>query len=404
MVVHLKYNPNYNQNGVVQLPYSKSMVNRLLILSFPNSIQLEKEQSNDDIKSMQKALQDLKEKKDIHIEEAGTVLRFILALAASTPGYQGKITMGNHLATRTILPLIQILQKLGAQIELNENEIKINGMQLFADTIKLGEQMSSQFISALMMVAPNIEGGLNIKIHPQQSSFSYVQLTVNMMKDLGFRIETNSKEIRIEGEKPEGLNTYSTDKDASASTFFLALALLNPGIPIKMSGLNTGSWQAESILFKFLSQKKWIKFAQNKEFTSVMGSVIDEEIVELDFSNYPDAALNIIIAMAILQKTIVAHGLESLNLKESKRLEVLLEILKSMNYRVKSSKNSLTAHPDGVVHLYRHIFNCHNDHRVAMALALISTVQEIEITGASCVSKSYPYFWEEIKKTGFNYA
>lgn len=402
--MHLKYNPNYNQNGVVQLPYSKSMANRLLILSFPNSIGLEKEQSNDDIKAMQKALHDLKEKKDIHIEEAGTVLRFVLALAASTPGYQGKITMGKHLATRPILPLIQILQKLGAQIELNETEIKINGKQLSADTIKLGEQMSSQFISALMMVAPNIEGGLNIKVHQQQSSFSYIQLTANMMKDLGFRIETNSKEIRIEGEKPEGLNTYPIDKDASASTFFLALALLNPGIPIEMSWLNTDSWQAESMLFKLLSQKKWIKLAQNKEFTSVMGSVIDEEIVELDFSNYPDAALNIIIAMAILEKTIVAHGLESLNLKESKRLEVLLEILKSMNYSVKSSENSLTAHPNGVVHLSRHIFNCHNDHRVAMALALISTVQEIEITGASCVSKSYPYFWEEIKKTGFNYA
>jgi 3-phosphoshikimate 1-carboxyvinyltransferase len=403
MVKLLQYNKNHKQKDLVELPYSKSIINRLLILNFPNKINLEKNLINDDISAMLKGLDALHNGTVIHINEAGTAFRFIIALSATIEDFNGLIKIGDHLSTRPIMPLIDLLRQLGAKISKDQEGYKVQGQTLEFKELNLENQLSSQFISALMMIAPRINGGLEINLHKNQSSFSYIQLTAQLMNKMGIDVNIDQNRINIPEKIAAKQIEGTIEKDTSAATFFIALALIFPGKTIKVKDIIINTLQSEKYLFNFLLKNNWIQFEKKQSGLQITGNVIYDKKVDINFSNFPDATLNIIISLAILGKNITASGLGSLNFKESKRLDILIQILQSMNYRVESNENSLDAYLVDNVELKQMSFDCHNDHRVAMALALLSIIKPIKISGSDCVSKSYPYFWREINKIGFSF-
>lgn len=397
-----QYHP---ERSVIELPYSKSIINRLALLSYPQPLELDAQLMNDDIQSMQVTLEAIQQGENYHIEEAGTVWRFCIALAAALPKYRGSITAGPHLIKRPIQPLIEILNTLGARIEPIANGFKIHGAQLAGREINLSPQLSSQFISALMMVAPRIQDGLTLKIDPKQQSQSYIHLTYTLMRSLGFRLSKTNDAIRIESFIPEPLQHPSPffELDASASTFFMAYILLHPQKEILLSNMTSFEHQAEEGLLNILQEKGLLQCEAIEEGVLLKGQPTHLTELEIDFSNFPDAALNIILACVLRKIKIKARGLESLNHKESLRLNHLIDWLERMGYQPQYEQGVLSCTHE-IKSLHHLDYSSHQDHRIAMALALIASQFPVKLKEKEVVTKSYPYFWEQLQHLGYHYA
>lgn len=386
----------------INLPYSKSILNRLLILNPSIAVEeLNQELLNKDIEAMQLALCSLSKNEDIYIEEAGTVWRFMIALASVSPNYSGTIIAGAHLKTRPIEGLIKALQDLGADISITPKGFKINGKQLEGKGLHFNEQVSSQFITALMLISPKLKGETVFKINPKQSSYSYIELTIKVMRDCGFHIKQDGYYISI-SEQVNAANNIEIEFDASASIFYVALAIITPSVKFLLKGLKKDTTQAEKNLFEILENKDLVSFEENKDGVLIEGIESGHKNILLNFNSFPDAALNIILAIRLKGYQLDARGLESLNFKESKRFNFLLEQLKNLDTNYENDNGSLKIKPSPAPTLKTNKFNCESDHRVAMALALLATIKPIKIEGSDCVSKSYPYFWRELQKIGFN--
>lgn len=397
-----QYHP---ERSVIELPYSKSIVNRLALLSYPQPLKIDAQLLNDDIRSMHDALEAIQQGEDLHIEEAGTVWRFCIALAAALPAYKGSITAGPQLIKRPIQPMIEILNALEAQIEPIANGFRIVGTQLVGGEIDLNPQLSSQFISALMMIAPRIQGRLTLKIDPKQLSQSYVHLTYELMRSLGFQLTKTDYAICVESFIPEMMDQPSRyfELDASASTFYMAYVILHPQKEILLSGMHSFEHQAEEGLLNVLQEKGLLQCESMKEGVLLSGQTTNLKELEIDFSNFPDAALNIILAFVLRKIRIKARGLESLNHKESQRLDHLIHWLERMGCQPQYKQGVLSC-TQKVQSLHHLEYSSHQDHRIAMAVALMASQFPVKLKEKEVVTKSYPYFWEQLKHLGYHYA
>jgi len=402
-VIKLSFDREHSNHGDIQLPYSKSTLNRLIIIGVNRYSAINKACINDDIQAMLDAVNSIKRNYPIDAKEAGTVLRFSLAKAANTPGYENSISGSPVLMKRPISPLIDALNALGADVSLQENLIHVKGKKLNGGQLFLDEQVSSQFISALMLIGHQMKTNLELHWSPNQSSISYVHLTADIMNKAGILTEQKDSGILIHKDTNFISKAIAIERDWSAASFFFALTLLKKESPIHLLGLEKNSSQSEQILFKDLLN--WGLLQDKKaevgvHFQSNSGSNFPSII---NFKNYPDAALNILMAAALQKTKLRAKGLNSLNLKESKRLDLLCETLELLQVKVsKKNEDEIEIDATHLIIPHKLKLKCYNDHRIAMAWALIATQSSIQLVGHTCVTKSFPYFWEEIRKVGFN--
>ena len=391
----------------VQITGSKSESNRLLLLKalYPH-ISIENVSNSDDSVLMQKALASKEEVIDIH--HAGTAMRFLTAYFSIQKNRETIITGSPRMKERPIKILVDALRTLGADITYLENDgfppLKIKGQEFTISKVTLEANVSSQYISALLLIASKLENGLELTLKGKITSVPYINMTLSLLNSIG--IETSFVENTI-SVKPNTASleaqTLTVESDwSSASYFYSVIALSDVGTEITIASYKDKSLQGDSVLADiyekfgitttFFNQE--IKLQKTKAITAA-------SLIELDLSNAPDIAQTIAVTAFGLGLESYMVGLHTLKIKETDRLVALKTELEKLGAEVVITDASLHLKPSVAIKNNITIAT-YNDHRMAMAFAPLALKVPISIENADVVSKSYPQFWDDFKAIGFN--
>lgn len=392
----------------INIPYSKSISNRLLIMHFlsKSTIALNYLSQSDDTILLQNILQNLSKEETNHFytHNAGTTTRFLIALLSITKG-SWQINADERMNHRPILPLIDALKQLGAEIETYcETKIfplKIKGQNLQGNkTIKLSSSQSSQIVSAIAMIAPYCEGGLKIKYPETQTSLSYIDMTLSMMKHHGIDLERKNNIIDIK-QGCYKIEEETFEADWSSASFFYALVAISKSHKIFLPQLKENSLQGDKIIKEIFE----ISFGVTTTFTQEGATIeynpeIEKQNQQIDFTTCPDLFLPVLIADVCTDSQISYTGLQTLSLKESDRLNSAIKQIEKLNIKATIKEDVLSIDKSQIRHNNLPILiETYQDHRMAMAFYLLAfRYKGIEIENPNCVSKSFPNYWNEIKK------
>ncbi len=393
---------NSNPAARVEISGSKSESNRLLILQalFPQ-IEIQNLSDSDDTKVLQKAL--ISSKKRIDIGHAGTAMRFLAAYFSTQEGKEILLTGSQRMQNRPVGILVEALRRLGADISFEKRvgypPLNISGKILMRSNVRLSANISSQYISALMLIAPSFPNGLEIKIQNRPVSFSFVEMTKSLLEKVGISCEITGDRIHVFPGSGLSPKTIAVEPDWSSASYFYSVATLSDSSEIILPGFHPPeiSAQGDSILADIYQQ-----FGVETIF-SEEGIVLKKsagklpELVKLDLSNSPDSAQTIAVSCLGLKISCELSGLRTLKIKETDRLLALKTELEKCGAKVKISKNSLKMTPPKNLPEFVEI-NTYDDHRMAMAFAPLAIKMSLQINNAEVVSKSYPDFWKDFAK------
>ena len=382
----------------IQLPASKSISNRALILDAlsysPYDIQ--NLSDCDDTNLLVNALDSNSTTFDIGA--AGTSMRFLTAFLSKTVG-EWIITGSERMKQRPIKLLVEALNYLGARIEYVENEgfppLRIFGSALTGGEIHLKGNVSSQYISALMMVAPCMQNGLKIVLEGKIISKPYIKMTLEMMQEYGVEVEFNDNTITIESQEYQPI-PYKVESDWSAASYWYEILSLVGKGGVYLIGLNPNSYQGDSKVAELFAQlgvdtsylSDGVLLTPNGNITSRM---------EYDFTDQPDLAQTFAVTCCL--KGIPFHfiGLESLKIKETNRIVALINELRKLGFVLNEPAEGQLAWENEHCEVAEKIcITTYDDHRMAMAFAPVALIRSISIENPQVVSKSYPGFWEDI--------
>ncbi|MCC6684840.1 MAG: 3-phosphoshikimate 1-carboxyvinyltransferase [Bacteroidia bacterium] len=336
--------------------------------------------------------------------DAGTVMRFLTAVYA----LQGKtifIRGNGRMYQRPIGELVNALQHLGADIAYEQQEgfppLKINPASMHGGEVALQGSVSSQFISALLLIAPYLNGGLTIKfINPPVSS-SYIQLTLDLMKQWGAKVHTAAMEIKVE----QGMYTKNLplvfETDWSSASYWYMMVSACKGSRIELPGLFLPSFQGDSIVATWMQELGVKTEVQADRCVISSGELPECSHFEKDFSSYPDLVPAFAVTCALHGIPAVFSGVAHLKLKESDRITSLTAELQKVNCLVTYTDDGTMRLTPGNFTLPNEVFHTWNDHRIAMSMAGFACRVPIELNDETVVSKSYPGFWKELIKAGF---
>ena len=396
-------------NISIVLPASKSISNRVLILhALSNSVfPVENLSDSDDTQVMLKAFKS--EDNIIDIGAAGTSMRFLTAYFSQCEGNR-IITGSERMKNRPIKILVEALQQIGAEISYVEKEgfppLKITGRKLCGGGIILDGSVSSQYLSALMMVAPLMKKGLNISLKGDIVSRPYLEMTLRLMELFGVRALWEEKNIQI-APQTYTARPFKVESDWSAASYWYEIMALAQGNPnVNLLGLEENSLQGDSKsveLFKKLGVATDFLSTGSVQLSQLPVNKNHLELYRHDFVNEPDLAQTLVVTCCMLGIPFRFSGLQSLKIKETDRISALQTELKKLGYIVKSESDGLMewegecCEPESDP-----IISTYEDHRMAMAFAPVCLkTGEIRINNPEVVSKSYPGYWEDLKKAGF---
>ena len=386
----------------IQITGSKSESNRLLILQklFGN-IEIKNISNSQDTKLLQKALNS--DEKTIDIHHAGTAMRFLTSFFAVQEGVEKILIGSERMKQRPIKPLVEALRELGADIEYLENEgfppLKIKGKKLEKNFVEIPADISSQFITSLILVGGKLENGLTIKLLGEITSKPYIEMTLKLLSEIsGKSIILKDKTIQIPNIKTQKTAVIVESDWSSASYFYSFLALDRQKITLK--NFNKNSLQGDSRIAEIYSQFFGIDtiFNENQqEITLIPKSNFSlPQSIQLNMNDCPDIAQTVCVTAAALKISFEIGGLATLKIKETDRLSALQNELKKIGceteIRDNSIKSVLYTNPEKNISIATY-----GDHRMAMAFAPYSLILEIEIQNPEVVEKSFPDFWEFVK-------
>ena len=397
---------NKNIYGSIDLESSKSISNRLLIIKklCKTKFEIQNLSKAKDTKILNKILDDFETKKEINCEDAGTALRFAIAFLASKKG-SWIISGSKRMHERPVKHLIDCLVELGAEINYLEKEgfppIEIKSKKLKSKKLSLPGNISSQFISALLMVAPTIENGLTLEITSKVLSKPYIALTLDLMSEFGIEYTWENNLIKVEQQNYLAKN-IKVENDWSAASFWYSFLALSKSGEIKIPDLYANSIQGDSVLPSIYS-KLGVKTEFNEDSIVLYETKNIAKEIELDLSNHPDLALPIIVTCCGLGIKTNLKGLESLKIKESNRLESIKKELRKFNISCEIDSSSIKIKESQNIVKPKSTIECHNDHRIAMSIAPLSMkVGSIKFDNKNVVNKSYPKFWEDFDRVSKN--
>ena len=306
---------------------------------------------------------------------------------------------------RPIKPLIDSLVKLGSNIHYLENKgfppIEIKSKKLTSGKLKLPGNISSQFISALLLIAPTIKGGLNLEITSKVLSKPYIDMTLGLMSDFGIEYSWENNLIKVKEQNYLSKN-IKVENDWSAASFWYSFLALSKSGEIKIPNLYANSLQGDSVLSS-IYLKLGIKTEFNEDSIILNKTKNVAKELELDLFNHPDLALPIIVTCSGLGIKAHLMGLESLKIKESNRLECIKQELRKFNISCEIDSTSIKIKENQNIVQPTSIIECHNDHRIAMSIApLCMKVDSIKFDDKEVVNKSYPKFWKDIDRVSKN--
>ncbi len=398
----------------VSLPASKSISNRALLISAISGGEFIPENLSDcdDTVVMIDALQRMPD--TIDIKAAGTAMRFLTAYLAATDGTH-VITGTERMKQRPVGLLVDALRKLGADIEYLGEEgyppLKITGRKLRADNmLEMPGNISSQFVSALLMIAPTLEKGLELKLTERLTSRPYIDLTLCMMKDYGAEAGWVSADMLKVAPKPYVPRPMTVESDWSAAGFWYEIMALtqDPHAEVRMEGLVDGSRQGDAVaryLFSLLGVKTKFATAQQGVSTTVTlrsnGRTMPR--LDYDFANQPDIAQPLAVSCCLAGVKFCFKGLSTLRIKETDRMEALKQEMCKLGYVLRAEGEDMLLWDGERCEADIHpVINTYEDHRMAMSFAPVSLVlPEVSIAQPQVVSKSYPGFWDDLRKAGF---
>ncbi|SHF88228.1 3-phosphoshikimate 1-carboxyvinyltransferase [Flavobacterium micromati] len=394
---------NSNLKAEIAITGSKSETNRLLLLKalFPN-VTLANTSNSDDSEVMQVALNGNEEIIDIH--HAGTAMRFLTAYFAVQEGREVVLTGSSRMQERPIKVLVEALQQLGAKIsyekEIGYPPIRIEGKKITASKVAIEANVSSQYISALLLIAPQLENGLELKLEGEITSVPYIKMTLALLNDLAIQTSFNGNVITVFPKKEVEAKEMVVESDWSSASYFFSLVALADQATISLTSYKENSLQGDSELvaiYKKLGVETY--FGENK-ITLTKQQHFQLADVNFELNNTPDIAQTIV--MTCLGLGIGCHltGLHTLKIKETDRLEALRIELTKLGATITVTDDSLTLIASHSINQNVKIAT-YNDHRMAMAFAPLAIKVPIIIENAEVVSKSYPDFWKDLKSLGF---
>ena len=382
---------------------SKSETNRLLLLQalYPN-ITLANTSNSDDSEVMQKALKGKEEIVDIH--HAGTAMRFLTAYFAVNEGREVVLTGSQRMKERPIKVLVEALQQLGAHITYEKEEgyppIRIKGQKITAHKVSIPANVSSQYISALLLVAPKLENGIELTLVGEITSVPYIKMTLALLNDLDIQTSFIGNVITVYPKKEVESKVMTVESDWSSASYFFSLVALAKTASISLTSYNETSLQGDSALVEIYKQMGVIsRFEGNKLTLTKQQDFVCSDL-NLDLNNTPDIAQTIVVTCLGLGIGCHLTGLHTLKIKETDRLEALRIELTKLGANISVTNDSLTLIATQNINQEIRI-ETYKDHRMAMAFAPLGLKVTIIINNADVVSKSYPDFWDDLKKIGF---
>ena len=389
----------------IKVTGSKSESNRLLLLKalFPG-IEIENLSNSDDSQLMQIALESSEDIIDIH--HAGTAMRFLTAYFSVQEDREIILTGSKRMKERPIKILVDALVELGADIEYLENlgfpPLKIKGKKLEGGKVSLSANVSSQYISALLLIAPKLKNGIELSLNGEITSTPYIKMTLNLLNQIGVNTSFEGNIIKVDP-LIKNINNMSlvVESDwSSASYFYSLVALSEIGNELVLSSYKHKSLQGDSVLASIYKNfGVETKFQENAIHIKKAKRSSLKNGVELDLSNAPDIAQTIAVTCLGLGLKCNLTGLHTLKIKETDRLLALKTEIEKLGGQVIISDASLQLKENQSIK-DNILIETYNDHRMAMAFAPLALKTEIIIEDAEVVSKSYPDFWKDLAAIG----
>lgn len=396
---------NINTNSYLIITGSKSESNRCLLLkALFDDLTIENLSNSDDTELMKNALSSDHSLIDIH--HAGTAMRFLTAYFAIQNGRKIILTGSSRMKERPIRILVDALRNLGAKIEYSENEgfppLKIQGQEFFKSEVFLKANVSSQYISALLLIAPSLKNGLNLHLDGKITSIPYIKMTLALLNEVGIRTSFESNKIKVFPYEGHNSKTLIVESDwSSASYFYSIVSLSSVGTKINISSYKENSLQGDAILSEIYNNLGVSSKFNNSVLTIEKISDDLPKSLDLDLSNTPDIAQTLAVSCLGLQINCNLTGLHTLKIKETDRLLALKNEIKKLGTNIEISNNSLGINSPKPL-LKNVEIKTYNDHRMAMSFAPLMLRTDICINDANVVSKSYPNFWNDLEKLGLS--
>lgn len=389
----------------IKITGSKSETNRLLLLQalYPG-ITINNISESDDSIAMQTALANTGSIIDIH--HAGTAMRFLTAYFALQQGREITLTGSQRMTERPIGVLVNALRSLGAHIDYLGNEgyppLKITGKKLTVNKVAINAGVSSQYITALLLIAGRLENGLELKLEGELTSIPYIKMTLALLTEVGIE---NSFEGNIIKVNPATNNqqpaTITVESDwSSASYFYSIVALANVGTQIVLSSYKENSLQGDSALAAIYKELGVETRVSNNAITLTKRN-FKPETLNVELNNTPDIAQTIAVTCFGLGIGCHLTGLHTLKIKETDRLEALKTELDKFGAKISVTNDSLTLQTGFNPPAEAVAVDTYNDHRMAMAFAPLAIKTPVIINNAGVVSKSFPTFWDDLQALNF---
>lgn len=404
--MRLQLSPPHSKilNATIEITGSKSETNRTLLLQalFPN-LTLKNLSNSDDSTVMREGLR--KSSGTVNIHHAGTAMRFLTAYFASQPGKEVIVTGSERMQERPIQVLVKALQDLGADIQYLKKEgyppLKIIGTNLTRHKVILPADISSQYISALLLIAPGLENGLELELVGKITSVPYIKMTLALLEQIGVDTVFKGNHLKISPKNRVKDTTLVIESDwSSASYFYSIVALSKVGTKIQLSSYKATSLQGDSVLAALYED-----FGVTTTFSAnqiILTKTAEPQLssVHYDLTDAPDIAQTLSATCLGLGLGCHLTGLHTLPIKETDRLAALRTEFTKLGAKAVTDTHSLTLEPlekikSGVA------INTYNDHRMAMAFAPLALQTSLIINEAGVVSKSYPNFWRDFTVLGF---
>ena len=392
-----------NLHGRIQITGSKSESNRMLLLQalYPK-ITLDNLSNSDDTVAMKSGLES--DKNMVDIGHAGTSMRFLSAYYSTLENQEKILTGSSRMQERPIGVLVDALRQLGADISYLKNEgyppLLIKGKQLRANEVRLSANISSQYITALMLIAPSLPDGLRLYLEGKITSIPYIEMTLSLLHKIGVDSIFSGQHIQVFPKKDITQITHAVESDWSSASYYFSMVALAKEADVSLSTYKKDSLQGDRVLMD-VYQQFGVKSSIENNTLALKKQTMGSTHVQLDLSDAPDIAQTIAVTCYGLGLSCSLTGLHTLKIKETDRLVALQNELSKLGATIEITDKSLHLHKRTNPIRPNVLIETYHDHRMAMAFAPLGLLVPIRIQDADVVTKSYPGFWKDLEQNGF---
>ena len=404
MKICIKGIDNTNILKAIFISGSKSESNRMLILQkLFREITIHNLSDSDDTHHLQAALSS--QDAEINVGHAGTAMRFLTAFFAIQQKRTTILSGSERMHQRPIKVLVEALRALGAEISYLGNEgfppLKITGKQLTKDQVKINGNISSQYISALLLIAASLPNGLRVELVGEITSIPYINMTLSLLNQIGITTSFEGQIIQVNPFEEANTHTLEVESDWSSASYFYSIAALSSvSSEIRLSSYKKESLQGDAILAEIYKSFGVETVYETNSIVLRKTKEHNKEHLTIDLNKAPDIAQTIAVTCYGLGVSCELLGLHTLKIKETDRLEALHSELTKLGANISVTPTSLYLNSSSEIVADVSV-ETYNDHRMAMAFAPLGMKIPLEILDADVVTKSYRNFWKDLQKIGF---